>query len=204
VVEQEADHLNRLVGDLLDLSRVRAGSTSVNADLIAADDLLGAALQRLSGHPQAARIEARLESVGLPIGRFDFVHSLRVVTNLLENALKYSAADSPVELTARREQDWLTISVGDRGPGVPAAERERIFEAFYHNSNGSAGTDGVGLGLAIARDLARAQGGDVVYAERPGGGSVFTLQLPAADLTEQVFLEAQADTSSYSAAVTPS
>jgi two-component system sensor histidine kinase KdpD len=189
VVEQEADRLNRLVGDLLDLSRMRAGGMPVNADLIAADDLLGAALQRLAGHSQAARIQARLETHDMIVGRFDFVHSLRVVVNLVENALKYAPPDTSVELTARRERELLLISVADRGPGIAGAETERIFEAFYHNSDHEPGTDGVGLGLAIARDLARAQGGDVTYAPRPMGGSVFTLQLPAADLAEEVFTE---------------
>lgn len=189
VIEEESDRLNRLVGDLLDLSRMRAGGLPVNADLIAADDLLGAALQRLAGHAQADRIQARLDSHDLLVGRFDFVHSLRILVNLLENALKYSPADTPVELTARREQERLLISIADRGPGIAAPETERIFEAFYHNSNHPTGTDGVGLGLAIARDLARAQGGDVMYTPRPWGGSVFTLFLPAADLTDEVFTE---------------
>jgi K+-sensing histidine kinase KdpD len=188
VIEEEADRLNRLVGDLLDMSRVRAGVLNVNADLIAADDLLGAALQRLAGHPQAARIQARLESDELLVGRFDFVHSLRVVVNLIETALKYSPPDTAVEVTARREQNRLQIAVSDRGPGVTAPETERIFEAFYHDANHAAGTGSVGLGLAIARELARAQGGEVTYAPRSRGGSVFTLQLPAADLT-QVFTE---------------
>lgn len=189
VIEEEADRLNRLVGDMLDLSRVRAGGMPVDAHLIAVDDLLGAALQRLSGHPQADRIKVTLDADELLVGRFDFVHSLRVVANLLENALKYSPVDSEVELTARREHDRLLVIVADRGPGVPATESERIFEAFYQHSHVLTGSDGVGLGLAIARDLARAQGGNVVHFARPGGGSVFTLQLPAADVSEKVLME---------------
>jgi two-component system, OmpR family, sensor histidine kinase KdpD len=111
VIEEEADRLNRLVGDLLDLSRVRAGRVPVKAELNAVDDLLGAALQRLSGHQQAARLQASLTSDDLLVGRFDFVHSLRVVSNLLENALEYSPADSPA----------LRVATSSTSPGRAVA-----------------------------------------------------------------------------------
>ena len=124
----------------------------------------------------------------MPVGRFDFVHSLRVLVNLIENALKYSPAAAPIEVSMRGEGEMIAIAVADRGRGVPPAERERIFEPFYRPAGGSpdgARAGGAGLGLAIARRLAVAQGGTLSFAERPGGGSVFTLRLPAARLSEE-------------------
>jgi two-component system sensor histidine kinase KdpD len=187
VVEEEADRLNRLVGDLLDLSRFRAGAIPLQPELIAVDDLLGAALQRLSGHAQASRIHTRLNGDSLLVGRFDFVHSLRVLVNLIENALKYSPPDTNVEVTVQDVDGQLMIQVSDQGTGIDVREAERIFEPFVRSAKADDSGNGAGLGLAIARGLARAQDGDVLYAPRPGGGSVFTLRLPAADLSAEIF-----------------
>jgi two-component system sensor histidine kinase KdpD len=116
----------------------------------------------------------RLPSDGsLPAGRIDFVQSLRALSNLLENALRHSPADRPIELEIGVEDERLTFRVLDRGPGIPEAERERVFEPFYRQGSGT------GLGLAIARSVAEAQGGSVEYLPRPGGGSIFVLKLPA-------------------------
>jgi two-component system sensor histidine kinase KdpD len=116
------------------------------------------------------------------VGRFDFVQSLRILSNLLGNAAHHTPPASPVELSVQRQGGTLAFAVADRGPGVAAAERERIFEPFYRPAGAPADGGGrVGLGLAIARRLAELQGGTVDYAPRPGGGSVFTLRLPAGD-----------------------
>jgi signal transduction histidine kinase len=108
------------------------------------------------------------------------VHTLRILGNLVENALRYSPRGSTVELRATREGDRLQFSVADRGPGVPPSEVHQIFEPFYRPP-AAANDGGAGLGLSIAQRLAHAQGGAVKYAPRPGGGSVFSLQLPACD-----------------------
>jgi two-component system sensor histidine kinase KdpD len=184
-VEEEADRLNRFVADLLDLSRLAGGALSVVPELNAAEDLLGAALQRVSGAAGERRIDVSLDpSEPLLVGRFDFTHALRILVNLIENALKYSPPDSPVEVAARREGAVLAFVVEDRGPGVAAAERERIFEPFYRPDGSPSDTGGAGLGLSIARRLAQAQGGTVEFEPRPGGGSRFALRLPAADLVD--------------------
>ena len=117
----------------------------------------------------------------LLVGRFDLTNALRALVNLLENAAKYSPADAPITVRARREGDQLRISVLDRGPGVPVEARERIFEPFYRPLASAPDVRGTGLGLSIARGLATAQGGSVDFQPREGGGSVFTLVLPAAD-----------------------
>ena len=183
-IEEEADRLNRFVADLLDLSRLNGGAFTVTPELNAVEDLFGAALQRASGLLREHEVKVALDTAEpLLLGRFDFVHSLRIVVNLLENAAKYSPAGSVIELSVERQGDVLRIVVADRGMGVPPGEEERIFEPFYR-PGGQPDTTGAGLGLSIARRMAEAQGGSVTYEPRPGGGSVFVLQLAAADVSE--------------------
>jgi two-component system sensor histidine kinase KdpD len=190
-IEEEADRLNRFVADLLDLSRLNGGAFSVTPELNAVEDLFGAALQRVSGMLQGHEISVALDTAEpLLLGRFDFVPSLRILVNLIENAAKYSPAGSVIELSVERTGDVLRIAVADRGPGVPAGEEARIFEPFNRGARRSDEEGGTGLGLSIARRMAEAQGGTVSYEPRAGGGSVFVLLLPAADLAE---LEAEAE-----------
>lgn len=185
IIEEEADRLNRFVADLLDLSRLAGGALTVTPEVNAAEDLVGAALQRISGTAQGREVAVHLDPTEpLALGRFDFVHSLRILVNLLENALKYSPPSLPVDVSVQRSGEWLDFRVADRGPGVAAPDRERIFEPFHRPAGTMPDTGGVGLGLSIARRLAEAQGGRVQYEERAGGGSVFTLRLPAAELRE--------------------
>jgi len=184
-IHEEANRLNRLVADLLDLSRLAGGALTVATEIEAADDLLGATLQRVSGTLNGHELNVTLDPANpLLLGRFDFVHSLRILVNLVENALKYSPASSTVELSVRRDGDWLEFVVADRGPGVPPEERERIFAPFYRPATSPPDTGGSGLGLSIAHRLATAQGGSVHYEPRKDGGSLFILRLPAADLSE--------------------
>jgi two-component system sensor histidine kinase KdpD len=120
------------------------------------------------------------------VGRFDLDRSTRVLVNLIENAVKYSPADSPIEVGVGRREAWIEVSVADRGPGVAPDEIERIFEPLYRPAGAPPDVGSAGLGLAIARQFAEAQGGSLRYTERPGGGSIFTLRLPAADLNTRV------------------
>lgn len=185
VIEGETDRLTRLVADLLDLSRLRGGALSFDIQLTAADELLESVAQSVTGLPGADRLRMSLDSTEpLLIGRFDLVHSTRTLTNLIVNAIAYSPEEQPVEVTARREGDWLAFAVADRGGGVAAPERERMFQPFQRGPVASGNARGAGLGLSIARQLAEAQRGSVVVEPREGGGSVFTLRLPAADLSD--------------------
>jgi two-component system sensor histidine kinase KdpD len=187
IIEEEALRLNRLVTDLLDLSRIRVGALPVSPEVIAAEDLVGAALAQLRGVEGGADILVRLPPDGaLAVGRFDFIHALRALSNLLENALRHSPAGQRVELEVQEGGGNLRFLVMDRGPGVPPEDRERIFEAFARRTEATGGRDrnGAGLGLAIARRVAEAQGGTVSYHPRAEGGSVFELRLPAARLPD--------------------
>ena len=176
IIEAEADRLNNFVRDVLDLSRINAGELQMAVELNAADDLVGAALAQVTGLPRAKEIRVRVAHGDVIVGQFDFVHSLRCLVNLIENALKYSPPDTSVEIAVDRINGKVQFAVMDRGPGIRAQDLSRIFEPFVRVSSEQAGT---GLGLAIARRIAVAQGGDVTYAPREGGGSVFTLTLPA-------------------------
>lgn len=187
-IEEEADRLNRLVADLLDLSRIEAGALPLSIELNAVDDLVGAVVQRVSGALESREIRVSLDEGGtLLFGRFDFVHALRILVNLVENAHKYSPAGSAIDLTVNRIGEELRFAVADQGPGVPDDERERIFQAFYRQPGTAPDVGGTGLGLTIARRLAEVQGGTLSYSARPGGGSVFALILPAADLPNGEF-----------------
>ena len=116
------------------------------------------------------------------VGRFDFVHALRSLVNLIENAAKYSPPGTAIEVGALQEGHRLVFTVSDRGSGVVEEERERIFEPFYRPAGVPPDVRGAGLGLTIARGLALAQQGDVRHAPRLGGGSIFRLELPALDV----------------------
>jgi two-component system sensor histidine kinase KdpD len=183
VIEEQADRLNRFVADLLDLSRLTAGAMPLHLELNAVDDLFSAALQEIEARLDGRSLDLRLPADGeLLVGTFDLSLSIRVLVNLIENAYKYSSPGAPVTVAARREHARLLISVTDVGPGVPPAEVERIFAPFYRPAGAPSDAGSIGLGLAIARRMAEAQGGAVSYAPHPHGGSVFTLSLPAADL----------------------
>jgi len=182
-IEEQADRLTRLVSDLLDLSRLKGGGFAAKPELNTADDLIGAAVRQTKGlfANRPLRTVIDLASPTL-VGHFDFSQSLRVLCNLLENALRYSPGSECVELAARRDGDMLVFSVSDRGPGVDPADVDRIFEPFYRSHSSPPDAGRAGLGLSIARTLAELQGGSVDYARRQGGGSIFSLRLPASEL----------------------
>jgi len=188
-IEEQADRLGRLVADLLDLSRLKGGALPVHPELNMAEDLVGAALRQLAGLLKDRTVETKIDfTEPALVGRFDFVQTLRILSNLLANAAQYTPPESSIELSLQREGETLAFAVADRGPGIPLAERERIFEPFYRSAGAAADVGGAGLGLAIARRLAELQGGTIEYAERPGGGSIFVLRLPA-DSTPDVLVK---------------
>lgn len=184
-IEEEVERLNRLVTDLLDLSRLKAGGVPLALALNTADELMGATLQRVSGAATGRDIRASLDpNEPLLVGTFDLTHSVRILGNLLENSLKYAPDNAPIDFTVVREGPMLAFRVADRGPGIADEERERIFTPFHRATSARPDVGSVGLGLAIARGLADAQGGSLQVTPRDGGGSVFTLHLPAADLID--------------------
>lgn len=181
---EEADRLAHLVHDLLELSHLREGVLPVRLEINAAEDVIGAAIQQTAGIMHGRTLRAAIDPAEPVLaGRFDFVHTLRIVVNLIENAVKYAGAAQPIDLGAYRRGTRLYFTVADRGPGLPAAARARLARLAAGESvlPPEAGT---GLGLAIADGLARAQGGELRAEPREGGGELFTLALPAADLPD--------------------
>lgn len=180
VIEEEADRLTALVNDLLDLSQLAAGEMAVAPAVNTADDVIGAALQRVeTAYPDRA-FETRLEEPWIAlVGRFDFVHTMRILTNLLENAAKYAPPGTPVAVRAWRDRDTLRFSVEDAGATIAPEDRVRIFEPFTRGRPRPPNIAGTGLGLSIARRLAEAQGGRLAYEPPDGSGNRFVLTVPA-------------------------
>jgi PAS domain S-box-containing protein len=177
-IDAEADRLSRLVSDLLDLTRLQAGAWKPVREWHDLAEILGTLLARFDDRT-AARVCDRLP-VDLPMVFVDGVQIGQVLWNLLDNALKYSPGDAVVEVGACMEDTDLRLTVSDRGPGVPAAERERIFMPFYRSAavGGADGVRGSGLGLAICRDLVEAHGGCIWVENCPDGGAAFQFRLP--------------------------
>ncbi len=182
-IEEQVDRLTRMVADLLDLSRLRAGKWAFSPELNSAEDVVGAAIRQCTALERSELIVARLDETAPALyGTFDFVQTLRILVNLLENGLRFTPTGGSLELAARRDGPHLVFSVSDRGPGITEGERERVFEAFYRPQGSIADLGRAGIGLAIARSLATAQQGMLSHHARDGGGSVFELRLPAADV----------------------
>jgi two-component system sensor histidine kinase KdpD len=171
----EAARLDRLVSNLLDLSRLQADAAQPEPDLWPVDDLVAQALNETGA--AGRRVEVSLPDDS-PAVQVDAHQIERVLVNLIENALKYSADSEPVHVLVSATPAEVLVRVVDRGPGVAETERERIFEAFQRGADG--GVRGAGLGLAIARGFAEANGGRVWAESRSGQGATFMLALPVA------------------------
>jgi K+-sensing histidine kinase KdpD len=183
VIEEEVDRLTALVDDLLDLSQLDAGEMTVRAAVNTADDVIGAVLQRVESAFPGCRVETRLEHPWTDlVGRFDFRHTMRILTNVLENAAKYAPPGTTIRLRAWREDAELRFAVEDAGPGISEEDRERIFEPFVRGRATSHGIRGTGLGLSIGRRLAEVQGGRLTYEPTSEAASRFVLSVPAAEV----------------------
>jgi two-component system sensor histidine kinase KdpD len=114
----------------------------------------------------------------LPLLEVDPVHLEQALTNLLENAAKYAPPETPIDLRARLDKGAIEFAIVDRGPGIPAGERERVFDKFYRLGRDGRRASGTGLGLAITRGLIEANGGRVWVEATPGGGATFRFAIP--------------------------
>jgi two-component system sensor histidine kinase KdpD len=181
-IDAEIDHLDRIVGNLLSMSRVESGALPAERDWQDLAELLGAVLRRMAGQLDGRPIEVDL-APDLPLVAINATLIEQVLTNLLENALKYSPPGTPIAIVARRgassaEPSGVIMAVRDHGPGVPPDDLERIFEKFYRGGMAADQASGAGLGLAICKGIVEAHGGRIWAANCPDGGVVFTFTLP--------------------------
>jgi two-component system sensor histidine kinase KdpD len=172
---QEAQRLNRLVRNLLDMTRLEAGAVRVNKEWQPLEEVVGSALNRMDDALSGRAVLTDL-AADLPLVPLDAVLVEQVLVNLLENAIKYTPAASPLEIRASRGPAGVEVVVADRGPGIPAGEERRIFDKFYRVGSGPGG--GVGLGLSICRAIVMAHGGRLSVDNRLGGGAEFRFVLP--------------------------
>jgi two-component system sensor histidine kinase KdpD len=175
-IAEEALRLNRLIGNLLDMTRLESGTLAPRREWNSLEEVVGAALARLGPALRGRPVRLSLPA-DLPLVRLDGVLFEQLVRNLVENANKYSPPGLPIELAAGIQGDEVRLDVGDHGPGFASGDEQRVFEKFYRGAN-AAGQPGAGLGLAICEAIARAHGGTVTAANRAGGGAMFTVWLP--------------------------
>lgn len=179
-VIDEASRLERLVTNLLDMTRLEAGGLAPARDWVPIDELVGAAVTRLEA--QLAGRPLKVELAGdLPLLHVDPVLLQQVLVNLLENALAYTPPGTAIDIAATRvgkRADRVALRVSDRGPGIPRGDEERIFERFQRGPSKKAGA---GLGLAICRGIVLAHGGTIRVEHVAGGGASFVVELPASE-----------------------
>jgi two-component system sensor histidine kinase KdpD len=171
---EEAERLNRLIKNLLDMTRLESGAVKVNREWLSVEEVVGAALNRMETRLAGREVRVSVPAA-LPLVPFDAVLIEQVLINLLENALKYGA--DPIELSAVAQIGAVMIEVADHGPGIAAGEEARVFDKFHRAAReGSPG--GVGLGLAICRGIVAAHGGKIWVSNREQGGASFRFTLP--------------------------
>lgn len=171
---EEAERLNRLIGNLLDMTRLESGAITVHKEWVPLEEVVGSALNRLAS--RLGGRDVRVELPGdLPLVPFDAVLVEQTLINLLENAVRYGA--DPLEIRAVARDGEVLVEVCDRGPGIPQGEAARIFDKF-HRAAREGGPSGVGLGLAICRAIVAAHGGTIWAQNRDGGGASFRFTLP--------------------------
>lgn len=174
-IYEEARRLDRVVHNLLEMSRLQSGEFKLQAEWHVLEEVIGCALAQLDSQLHDRPVNITLPD-DLPLVKIDALLMERVFVNLLENAAKHTPAGTPIDIACCLEGKNLQVEVADRGPGLPPGQEEKIFEKFYQVWPGR--TRGAGLGLTICRSVIEAHGGRIWAANRPGGGAAFHFTLP--------------------------
>jgi two-component system sensor histidine kinase KdpD len=176
-IEREADRLNRLVGNLLDMSRIEGGALKPEKDWYEITELIADVLARMRPLLKQRQVTTELPP-DQPLIEFDYVQMDQVLTNLIENAARYTPPDSPLDVGVQQDDESMLIHVADRGPGIPQADLERVFDKFYRVKQKRQHPMGSGLGLAVCKGIVEAHGGRIWAQPREGGGVIFYVTLP--------------------------
>jgi two-component system sensor histidine kinase KdpD len=184
----EATRLCRLLENILQMSRLDAGSVKPNKQWHVLEEIVGSALHRTRGELEHHPVDVHIPE-DLPLVFVDGLLLEQVLVNLLENAARYTPSGAQLSVAASTDAGWLRLTVTDHGPGLPAGGEERVFEKFYRGSPTADAGRGSGLGLAICRAIAKVHGGTIVASNRPTGGAEFLVRLPLAKNAPQVVVE---------------
>lgn len=177
-IQEEAERMNRFVQNLLDMTKLGSGGLKPKTDWVDVADIVGRALGRAKPLLKDRRVKVDI-APDLPLLQLDSVLMEQVLFNLLDNAAKYSPATGAITVWARRQDDRVVAEVCDQGPGIPEADRTRVFDMFYRVAGGDQQTAGTGLGLAIAKGIVEAHGGTIgVLDGMHGVGACLVLRLP--------------------------
>lgn len=174
-IQEQADALDRLVGNLLDMSRLQAGALVLNEDWNSLEEIAGDVAARAYQLHRAERIRLEFPEE-LPLVRCDYGLLLQALNNIVDNALRHEPPDQRVIIRGRALPGAMRLEVVNHGPTIPADEKARIMEPFYQSRDGASG--GAGLGLAIARGIVEAHKGEVHVEDTPAGGATFVIILP--------------------------
>lgn len=174
-IQDAAERLNRLVANLLDMSRLESGRLSLKLEWCDVGDVVAVSVKQLE-RCLSGRAVNIAKDPNLPLVRMDFVLMEQALVNLLDNACTYTPPGTPVDIALTQDSAAVSISITDHGPGIPPADMEHIFDKFFRAAG--AATGGTGLGLSICRGLVEAHGGTLAAENMPGAGARFTVRLP--------------------------
>jgi len=173
LVGTEAERLDRIVANLLSLSRIEAGTLQPDRQAVDLGELVTSSAERMERVLEGLAVTLEV-APDLPLVPADYSQVDQVVTNLLENAARHSTPGAPIEVTVAERETALVVTVADHGPGIPADRRDEVFEPFRSGGPGS----GSGVGLAICRAIVEAHGGTISAGDAPGGGAAVRFSLP--------------------------
>jgi two-component system sensor histidine kinase KdpD len=172
----EADRLNRLVGNLLNMTRIESGTIKLHLEPGDVQDLIGTALEQLGRRAEGHQIKVDVPA-NFPLIPMDFALMVQVVVNLLENAVKYSPKDSLIEISAALVDSTVRLKILDRGVGIPTNDLSRIFDKFFRVQRPE-NVSGTGLGLSISKGIVEVHGGQIRAVNREDGGTILEVELP--------------------------
>lgn len=205
LIREEAERLNRFVANLLDMTKLEAGNLVLGLEAVDYADVVGTALMRMRRGTKSHTVEVDLPA-DLPMIRADFVLFEHVVSNLIENAMKYSDEGTTIRIEGERRGGRALLRIVDEGVGIPPEDLENIFEKFYRVSQADTVSAGTGLGLSICRGIVAAHGGNI-RAISPvsvdGGGTMLEVSMPIADIPSDEYAVADETESPVSEASGP-